>query len=110
MSNYQFFPEYAKKSLPPIGTNENKKPEDINVRVKFFTPWSYWTWFAVEGEERKDATYGDDFLFFGWVEGHFPELGYFLLSDFLSVTGPGGLKIERDIHWNPRTKLSKVMK
>ena len=39
--------------------------DDPIVRVKFFTPWSNWTWYATEGEPD-----GGDFRFFGLVDGH----------------------------------------
>ena len=36
-------------------------------------------------------------LFFGLVEGHVKELGYFSLSELQRVKGPMGLPIERDL-------------
>lgn len=78
----------------PLYSHENDKPEDVPVIVKFFTPWAGWTWYATEGNRE-----GDDWLFFGYVEGLEKELGYFRLSELQSVTGPGGLKIERDMHF-----------
>jgi hypothetical protein len=48
-----------------------------------------------------------DFLFFGWVVGHTPELGYFRLSEMEAVRGPWGLRIERDLHFVPKV-LSEV--
>ena len=44
-----------------------------------------------------------DFRFFGLVDGHEKELGYFVLSDLEEVTGPMGLPIERDLYWQPKT-------
>lgn len=82
------------KSLPPIGSTDGKDPADVPVIVKFFTPWSNWTWWATEGQVEEE-----DFLFFGVVEGHYKEMGYFVLSELASVTGPAGLKIERDLHF-----------
>ena len=67
--------------------------------VKFFTPWTSWTWFATEGEQQ-----GEDFIFFGYVIGHEREWGYFSLNELQSVTGPMGLKIERDIYFDPALK------
>jgi hypothetical protein len=66
------------------------------VIVKFFQPWGSWTWYAVDGVELPDG----DWEFFGLVEGLETELGYFRLSELMSVTGPGGLKIERDLHFH----------
>jgi len=70
--------------------------KDARVHAKFFCPWSNWTWFATEGSEQEG-----DFLFFGYVIGHEDEWGYFLLSELESVRGPGGLTIERDLHFAP---------
>ena len=44
-----------------------------------------------------------DFHFFGLVQGHFKELGYFSLKELEEVTGPMGLPIERDLYWQPKT-------
>lgn len=53
----------------------------------------------------------DDFKFFGYVHGHFDELGNFTLKELKSVHGPGiwsALGIERDMHFRP-APLSKVL-
>jgi Protein of unknown function (DUF2958) len=97
MSDYQFFPDEVKHQLPPLYSQE--KERDPIVHVKFFCPWNQWTWFATEGEQRDG-----DFLFFGLVIGHEREWGYFSLNELASVTGPFGLKIERDIHFTPKPK------
>jgi Protein of unknown function (DUF2958). len=94
---YQFFPDEVKASLPKLYAQEQVK--DPIVHVKFFQPWGAWTWFATEGEQQ-----GDDFIFFGYVIGQEREWGYFSLNDLTSVTGPFGLKIERDIHFSPKPK------
>ena len=71
------------------------------IIVKFFTPWSNWTWYAVEGNPIKDSTGAViDWEFFGLVEGHERELGYFVLSELQSIRGQFGLKIERDMHFD----------
>jgi hypothetical protein len=44
-----------------------------------------------------------DFRFFGLVDGHEKELGYFLLSELEEVRGPMGLPIERDLYFKPKT-------
>lgn len=79
-------------ALPKLYTTDGVKLEDKVIICKFFTPWSNWTWFVFEGEKQEDG----DYLFFGMVHGFERELGYFSLSQLQSVTGPFGLKIERD--------------
>jgi hypothetical protein len=86
--------EELRRTLPPLYSQEHNK--DPVVRCKFFTPWSNWTWFATEGEPDEE-----DFRFFGYVCGHEEEWGYFVLSELESVQGPGGLTIERDLHFTP---------
>ena len=75
---------------------------DPIVHVKFFAPWTNWTWYATEydPEER---------IFFGRVDGFESELGNFSLDELESVDGPLGLKIERDAHFGPKA-LSKCDK
>ncbi len=88
------------KSLPPIGeTAEEKNPI---VHGKWFCPWGNWTWYATE----YDAESGNCF---GLVEGHEVELGYLNLNELREISGPFGLKIERDLHWKP-TPLDEVKK
>jgi DUF2958 family protein len=65
------------------------------AHVKFFTPDAGWTWYATEYD-------GED-LFFGLVDGHEKELGYFRLSELKQARGPLGLPIERDLYWDPRS-------
>lgn len=91
-------PDNLARSLPRLYATEHE--EDPEARAKWFTPWSNWTWYAVEydGEDRC----------FGLVAGHETELGYFLLSELASVRGPGGLTIERDEHFPP-TRLSALL-
>lgn len=49
---------------------------------------------------------GDD-TFFGWVDGDFPELGYFRLSELQVNRGKFGLPIERDRCFKP-CRLSEL--
>lgn len=64
------------------------------AHVKFFAPWSNWTWFATEFDPVSKT-------FFGLVEGFEREWGYFSLAELESVRGRGGLKIERDLYFEP---------
>ena len=101
-----------KKQLPPLYSQENEK--DPMVICKFFHPLSPWTWYAYEGSPVDADGYYDtdkekvDFLFFGWVNGDFPELGYFSLSEMQDIN-VGGLGMERDLHFTPK-RLSEVKK
>src|SRR5258707_13669639 len=83
-----------RSQLPPLYSQE-KIPDPV-VHLKFFCPWSNWTWFATEGSAEDD-----DFRFFGYVIGFEEDRGYFVLSELSEVRGPGGLTIERDLHFRP---------
>jgi hypothetical protein len=87
----------VRKLLPPLYSQEAKGGDAV-AQAKFFTPDSSWTWYATEGQPE-----GEDFLFFGLVEGFEKELGYFSLSELRSARGPLGLAIERDLYWRPKT-------
>lgn len=70
--------------------------KDLVIHARFFTPDSSWTWYVAEGQQEDD-----DFLFFGYVNGHFLEAGYFSLKELESVRGPWKLPIERDLYFEP---------
>ncbi len=101
-----------REKLPPLYSQEHV--EDPMVICKFFHPLSHWTWYAYEGSPVDENGYYDtdkekvDFLFFGWVYGDFPELGYFSLNEMQAINVMG-LGIERDLHFTPMT-LSEVKK
>ena len=89
--------EKIKKRLPALYSTTTEIPsDDHGVFVcKFFDPCGSWTWYVMEGDEREDG----DWLFYGLVDGHEKEWGYFLLSDLEKVKGPLGLGIERDVYF-----------
>ena len=84
-----------KSKLPKLYSQE--KIKDPIVQVKFFTPDSSFTWFATEFD-GKDTFFGKVFSNL-CPEG---ELGYFSLSELESIKGPMGLKIERDLYFEPK--------
>lgn len=85
--------EQIRKKLPRLYECEIQGLNAV-AQVKFFTPDSSWTWYATEFD-------GED-VFFGLVVGHEAELGYFSLSELLSIRGPLGLPIERDLYYVPK--------
>jgi hypothetical protein len=80
-----------RKKLPPLGATGKEK--DPMVICKFFFADFHWTWYAIEFD-------GED-IFFGYVVGDFPELGYFSLSELTSTRGKLGLPVERDLYFKP---------
>ena len=84
-----------KKKLPPLYSGEKLEDgTDAIALVKFFSPYSGWTWYASEFD-------GED-LFFGVVEGFEREYGFFSLSELDEVKFSGVPAVERDLHWTPR--------
>jgi hypothetical protein len=85
------------RNLPRLTETEGEK--DPLVIVKFFYPDFSWTWYAIEFD-------GKD-IFYGYVAGDYPELGYFSLSELQQHRGKFCLPIERDMHFEI-TPLSNV--
>ena len=81
----------AKLKKSPFYSTE--KQDVAPVIVKYFAPWTNWTWFVLEATQEDG-----EWMFFGLVQGHETELGYFSLAELQSVTGPFGLRIERDLY------------
>ena len=96
-------PEILAK-LPALYTNEEKAATEVKIPVKFFNPCGAGTWYATEYDPEQRLAFGFAVIFPG--EG---ELGYFSLNELESVRLPFGLKIERDLHWDPNTTLKEVM-
>ncbi|GAH34870.1 unnamed protein product [marine sediment metagenome] len=92
------------KKLPPLSTNDNKKPEDIQIIIKFFHAYSNWTWYAIEGERE-----GDDFVFYGYVRGCENELGHFSLSELEEIRIKG-IGIERDMYFGKHSLAEAMAK
>jgi hypothetical protein len=83
----------SKDRLPELYSQE-KKGMDALALVKFFTPDSSWTWYVSEFD-------GEDLLY-GLVIGLEVEFGFTSLKELKSIRGPLGLKIERDIFFEPK--------
>ncbi len=95
---HKLLPEKIRKQLPPLYGQEDKGGRAI-AYVRFFTPAGSWQWYATEFD-------GED-IFFGLVDGHVKELGYFSLRELTHARGPLGLPIERDLYWQP-TPLQEI--
>ena len=95
-------PKEIRRKLPPLYSQDGKGGKAV-AYLKLFAPSSSWSWYAVEGEPVADDSGEEDFRFFGLVDGHVKELGYFSLAELESVNGPLGLPIKRDLRWQPKT-------
>ena len=75
--------------------------QEHRIIAKFFGGSSY-SFYATEYHPETQ-------IFFGLVTGlDYPELGYVSLEDMENVTFQFGLKIERDLWFGNKTKLSEV--
>ena len=93
------------KRLPALRSTEDVPLDDKIAVVKFFFPWGRATFYATEG----DPNTGE---FFGYVVSPLgpdcDEWGYFYLPELIEIRGPGGLSLERDMHFKP-TKVSELI-
>ena len=89
-----------------------------DVVAKFFTPWAGATWYITDGmpvtedgtpvakdfhEFAVDHADKYDWHLFGFCDlgdTANAELGYVMLSDLKGLKGPGGLGVERDLHYS----------
>ncbi len=90
----------ANRTALPALYSQDGKGDDTVAHVKFFTPFSNWTWYATEFDPA-------DGTFFGLVDGFELELGNFSLVEMEDVNKGKIQKIERDRHFEPMT-LGKI--
>lgn len=86
-----------REQLPLKGT---KRERDFMPVCKLFLPWTSGTWLLTEMDPG-------DGLAFGLADLGYPELGYISVDEIWEVVGPGGLRVERDIHWRATMTLSR---
>jgi hypothetical protein len=80
-------------------TREDLPEGDFHPVVKLFCPWSGATWLLTELDpDEPDIAFGLCDLALGM-----PEIGPVRLSELAALSGPGGLRIERD-RWFRATK------
>jgi hypothetical protein len=77
----------------PIYSQDSKGDEAVAV-CKFFLQG--YTWYVLEANKN-----GNDYEFFGIVDGEYKEYGYFTLSELQSLRGRWGLTVERDMYFKP---------
>ena len=86
----------GKEQAPLKGS---RRERDFEPVCKIFLPWTSGTWLLTELD--------DDGLAFGLADMGYPELGYISLDEIWEVVGPGGLRVERDIHFTATKTLSE---
>lgn len=93
---HDLVPEQIIPSLPFIHLARDESTTDDGplLYLKFFTPDGGWTWYLA-GYDR------DTRIAYGLVYGFEREWGTFSIDELESVRGRLGLKIERDLHFQP---------
>jgi len=88
----------------PWRSTDGKPYDQIRVVVKFFHPVGRFTYYATEYD-------GED-TFFGYCISPLgpdcDEWGYMSLSELQSIR-VRGLGIERDLHWDDKTTIDKIL-
>lgn len=90
---HDLIPGSLVREIPPLYATEHV--DDPVVRLKWFTPDGNYTWYVLEFDP-------DQRLCFGLVVGQDRELGYFSLDELRQVRGLLGLRVERDLYWEPK--------
>lgn len=98
------FPEKLLEQLPELYSQENV--EDPLCLHRFISPDTSWIWYVIEGGVRISGEI-EDIVFFGYVVGDFPELGYFTLTGIELSFYVSGMTISRDLFFEP-TPLSRI--
>ena len=102
LRRHKLMPAEVRAGMPDLYSTEDVPLEEKVLAAKFFSPYSNWTWYAVEFD-------GDD-TFFGYVEGFENEWGNFSLSEIAGATLGGSLPaVERDRGFRP-TKFGDLNK
>jgi hypothetical protein len=78
--------------LPPIGSQEKLPLNDHVFYVRYFAPFSNWTWYACEFDPKER-------IFFGYVIGFEKEWGEFSLTEMEEL----GIQVERDLYFKTCT-------
>ena len=90
------------KKMPALYATEGISEPNKRAFVKYFNPVGSATWYGVEYDP-------DERIFFGYVDYIEKEWGYFSLDELEALRLPFGLRIERDLHFEP-TLMSNIIK
>lgn len=94
MTREELLPPEIWARMPSLAETAEKSIDELEVVCKWFYPDFGWTWYVLAHVE------GD--VFFGFVDGDFPELGDFSLAELLATRGKFGCAIERDLYFAPQ--------
>lgn len=86
----KLMPKEVRVNTPDLYSTEDIPLEEKTIVAKYFHPFADWTWYLVEVDKE------DEDLCFGYVDGTFPEWGYFRISELEENN------VERDIYFKPK--------
>ncbi len=77
--------------------SQDGKGKGATVLAVFRLAVTGWTWYVLEAERQSDG----DWLFFGLVDGHKREYGYFTLSQLTGIDIYKKIRVVRDTSFQP---------
>lgn len=92
---FDLMPAEAQAVIPKLYAQDGKGEAAV-VYVKLFLPGTGWTWYLTEYDPADD-------IGFGLVVGHDTEWGYVSLAELRELRVGPGLRVERDLWWQPVT-------
>jgi len=92
----QLLPQAIAATLPTLYTTGETPVGEKTLLVKFFDPYTQWTWYACEYDQKER-------VFFGYVVGQEKEWGEFSLDELESLKMPDRVtpRIEWDVNFVP---------
>ena len=77
----------------------------IKVPLKLFNPRGIGTWYIWEYDPSEELGFG----YANLGDDEMAEMGYISVKELKEVNLPYGMKIERDINWDPNTTVQQVL-
>lgn len=72
--------------------------------IKLFNPFGAATWWLSEYNPEDRCFFGLCDLGMGY-----PEMGYVSRDELEAIRGPAGLRIERDMYWDPSESFNEIL-
>ena len=94
MTKTELLPETVRAHIPMLSAVAEQSIDELEVVCKWFYPDFGWTWYVIAWVEED--------VFFGFVDGDYPELGDFSLRELLETRGKFGCAVERDLWFSPQ--------
>jgi hypothetical protein len=96
---WDLMPFSLEVKMPKIYEQEKLGSKAV-VHAKFFLPGTGWSWFASEYDHEARLCFG---YAHNSADPQNAELGYFSLNELESIRAGGIFRVERDLHWEPKT-------